>query len=160
VMDFLQRLENVSWIATINSTSWMISLVWLAHYLGVFLMIGSVVFVDLRILGFAGRKYRIAQLAGLLFPLSWTGFCFVLTSGFIMFAGQARTFYIAPFFALKMAELAVALVVGVVVQRKVPQWDRLTAIPAGAKWVAFVSLVLWIGAILAALEVPAFTAGI
>jgi hypothetical protein len=44
------------------------------------------------------------------------------------------------------------------VQRNVPKWDRLSAIPPGAKAIALISLVLWFGMILASVEVPAFIA--
>jgi hypothetical protein len=80
----------------------------------------------------------------------------VIPTGFIMFAGQATVFYPATVFRIKMLELVVAVAVGIMVQRKVSTWDRLTVVPAGAKLLAAVSLVLWVGAILAGLEVPAF----
>jgi uncharacterized membrane protein YbaN (DUF454 family) len=43
------------------------------------------------------------------------------------------------------------------VQWNVPKWDRLPAMPAAAKTVALLSLLLWIGAILAGVEVPALS---
>jgi hypothetical protein len=39
----------------------------------------------------------------------------------------------------------------------VPKWDQLPAIPAWAKIVAAISLLLWVGAILAGVEVPALS---
>jgi hypothetical protein len=154
-----ESLEQVPWIATINSTAWMISIVWLIHYLGVFLMVGTIAFLDLRILGLAGKGHSVAQLAGGLFPWTWTGLGMVVLSGLLMFAGQATTFYSAPFFRIKIAWLVLALIC-LIVQRKIPRWDQLKDLPRGAKWLAMASLVLWIGAILASLEVPAFTPGI
>jgi hypothetical protein len=151
-----QSIEQVPWIVTVNSTAGIISLVWLVHYIGMFLLVGTMVLVDLRVLGLAGRKQGIAQLAGQLFPWTWTGLVMVIASGSIMFAGQATTFYPATVFRIKMVELLAAVGFGFIVQRKVPQWDRLTPIPVGAKSLAILSLVLWVGAILAGLEVPAF----
>lgn len=149
-------LEQVPWIVTVNSSAGIISIVWLIHYLGMFLLVGTMVFVDLRLMGILGRGQRISQLAGQLFPWTWTGLAMVIPTGFIMFAGQATIFYPATVFRIKMMELIVAVAVGVLVQRKVSRWDRLAAIPAGAKLLAAVSLLLWVGAILAGLEVPAF----
>ena len=149
-------LEHVPWIVTVNSSAGEISIVWLVHYLGIFLLVGMMVFVDLRVLGLAARRQSIGQLSGYLFPWAWMGFAMVIPTGFIMFAGQATIFYPDPGFRIKMVELLIALVVGIIVQRKIPQWDRLPVIPAQAKLLAAVSLVLWIGAILAGLEVPAF----
>jgi hypothetical protein len=119
-------------------------------------LVGTGVFVDLRILGLGGRRQMISQLSGHLFPWTWTGLALVVPTGFIMFAGQATTFYPALVFRIKILELLVALAFGVIVQRNIPQWDRLPAIPAGVKLLAVLSLLLWVGAILAGLEVPAF----
>jgi len=77
-----------------------------------------------------------------------------------MFAGQATAFYPTTVFRIKMGMVLLALVFGVIVQRKSPVWDRAPSVPAAAKWLAFASLALWIGAILAGLEVAAFIPGI
>jgi hypothetical protein len=156
MLSLCRSLEHVPWIVTVNSSAGIISIVWLIHYLGMFLLVGTMVFVDLRVLGLAGRSQRILPLAGTLFPWTWTGLALLIPTGFIMFAGQATIFYPATVFRIKIFELLIAIAFGIAVQRKVPEWDRLAAIPAGAKLLAAVSLVLWIGAILASLEVPAF----
>ncbi len=134
-------LEQIPWIVTITNSAVLISLVWLVHYLGFFLLVGTTVVVDLRILGAAARNLVIA-------------------SGFIMFAGQATTFYPTAVFRIKMGMVLLALVFGVIVQRKSPVWDGAPTVPTAAKWLAFASLALWIGAILAGLEVAAFIPGI
>jgi hypothetical protein len=77
-----------------------------------------------------------------------------------MFAGQATTFYPTAVFRIKMGMVLLALLFGMIVQRNLPVWDRAPSVPAAAKWVAFASLTLWIGAILAGLEVAAFIPGI
>jgi hypothetical protein len=156
MLSLCRSLEHVPWIVAVNSSAGIISIVWLSHYLGIFLLVGTMAFVDLRVLGLAGRSRRIAPLAGQLFPWTWTGLVMTIPTGFIMFAGQATIFYPAPVFWIKIIELAVAVVFGIAVQRKVPEWDRLAVIPAGAKVLAGVSLLLFVGAILAGLEVPAF----
>jgi hypothetical protein len=153
-------LEQIPWIVTITNSAVLISLVWLVHYLGFFLLVGITVVVDLRVLGVAARNHKLAPLAGQLFPWAWTGLGLVIASGFIMFAGQATTFYPEAVFQIKMGIVLLALVFGVIVQRKSPVWDRDPSMPAAAKWLALLSLALWIGAILAGLEVPAFIPGI
>ncbi len=153
-------LEQIPWIVTITNSAVLISLVWLVHYIGFFLLVGSTAVVDLRVLGAAARNQKLAPLAGLLLPFAWTGLGLVIASGFVMFAGQATTFYPTAVFQIKMGMVLLALLFGVIVQRKLPVWDRAPSVPASAKWLAFVSLVLWIGTILAGLEVPAFIPGI
>jgi hypothetical protein len=149
-------LEQIPWIVTVTNSAVLISLVWLVHYFGFFLLVGTTAVIDLRVLGAAARNQKLAPLAGQLFPFAWTGLGLVIASGFIMFAGQATTFYPTSVFRIKMGMVLLAFVVGMIVQRKSPVWDLAPSVPAAAKWLAIVSLALWIGAILAGLEVPAF----
>lgn len=78
-------------------------------------------------------------------------------SGFFMFAGDAADFYGAITFRIKILVVLVALAFGLIVRHQIPRWSQLPSIPAGAKIVAFLSLVLWIGAILISVEVPAIS---
>jgi len=149
-------LEQIPWIVTITNSAILISLVWLVHYIGFFLLVGTTAVVDLRILGAAARNQKLAPLAGQLYPFAWTGLGMVIVSGFIMFAGQATTFYPTAVFRIKMGIVLLAFLFGVIVQRKSLVWGLAPSVPAAAKWLAIASLALWIGAILAGLEVPAF----
>jgi hypothetical protein len=160
MLRLFEWLEQIPWIVTITNSAVLISLVWLVHYLGFFLLVGTTAVVDLRVLGAAARNQKLAPLAGVLFPFAWTGLGLVIASGFVMFAGQATTFYPTAVFQIKMGMVLLALVFGVIVQRKSPVWDRAPSVPVAAKWLAFASLVLWIATILAGLEVPAFIPGI
>jgi uncharacterized membrane protein YbaN (DUF454 family) len=74
-----------------------------------------------------------------------------------MFAGSATSYYGNDVFYDKMAVTLLAIVVNIIVQQKVRKWDTLPAMPAWAKLVALVSICLWIGAIIAGVEVPALT---
>jgi hypothetical protein len=156
MLHFCEWLEQIPWIVTITNSAVLISLVWLVHYVGFFLLVGTTAIIDLRVLGAVARSRKLAPLAGLLFPLAWTGLGLVIASGFIMFAGQATTFYPTEVFRIKMGLVLLAFVFGMIVQRKLPAWDRASRVPPAAKWLAFASLALWVGAILAGLEVPAF----
>src|SRR3981189_1129393 len=117
-MRLCEWLEQIPWIVTITNSAVLISLVWLIHYLGFFLLVGTTAVVDLRVLGAAGRNQKLAPLAGLLFPLAWTGLGLAIASGLIMFAGQATTFYPTAVFRIKMGMVLLALIFGVMVQRK------------------------------------------
>jgi hypothetical protein len=74
-----------------------------------------------------------------------------------MFSGDAADFYLASVFRIKIAVILLAVIFGIIVQWNAPKWGRLPSIPVSAKLLAFISLVLWIGAILASVEVPAIS---
>ena len=154
---FCEWLEHVSWIVAINNSVTSSVLVELAHYFGFFLLVGSFAIVVFRLLGLAGRREGIGQLAKQLFPLMWTGMALVFLSGFVMLAGQATLFVFNPVFHVKLLVIFFAVVLGFVVQRKAQGWAQLPSVPVAAKCFALISLLLWIGAILAAVEIPHLT---
>jgi Family of unknown function (DUF6644) len=155
MLHFCEWLQRNPLIVFLDSSVIISSFFEICHYAGFFLLVGSIALVDLRVLGIAGRRQTATAVAEQLFPWMWTGLVFAFVSGFLMFAGDATDFYEASLFRTKMLVILAALVVGIVVQWKVPQWDRSPSITLGPKMIAALSLILWIGAILAALEVPA-----
>ncbi len=154
-MHFCEALQHNPWIISLDSSVALTTIFELCHYAGFFLLVGSIALIDLRVLGIAGRSQTPTSMAQQLFPWMWVGFIFALVSGFFMFAGDAVDFYGASFFRLKILALVVALVVGIVVQWRVPRWDRRGSISFGPKILAMISLALWVATILIALEVPA-----
>jgi uncharacterized membrane protein len=151
-----ESLQNNSLIVTLNGTSWMAAALEVIHYFSMFVLVGSIAIVDLRLLGLAGQHQSLTKLAERFFPWMWAALALNFLSGFLMFAGDATAYIPDPTFHMKMYVTLAAVVFGIIVQWRVPKWDRLP-IPAGAKVVALVSLLLWVGAILAGVEVPALS---
>ena len=127
------------------------------HYFSMFILVGSMVIVDLRILGLVARRQDAAQLAERLFPWIWISLALNFLTGFLMFAGSAVSYYRNDVFYDKIGIIVLAIVVNIFVQQKVRKWDELPAMPVWAKLIAVVSIGLWIGAIIAGVEVPALT---
>ena len=161
MLRFCAWLEQVRWIVAINSSTSGAVVVELIHYLSFFLLVGTIVFVNLRVLGIAGRNQSVTAVAQQLFPLTWIGLIFATLSGFILFAGEATAFVRTDVFRFKILVILAATIVGILVQLQVFRDARPPEISAASrlmvKGLAFVSLVLWFGAILASLEVAALT---
>jgi hypothetical protein len=157
MLHFCQWLEKNPWIVAIDSSIAISLVLEILHYSGFFLLVGSTVIVDLRVMGLAARRRSPIDVANQLFPWMWTGLSMAVFSGFFMFAGDAADFYGAITFRIKILVVLVALVFGLIVRRQVPRWSQLGSIPLAAKLVAFTSLVLWVGAILVSVEVPAIS---
>lgn len=150
-------LQDNSLIALINGTAWSAAAVEIIHYFSMFILVGSMVIVDLRILGFVGRRQDATQLADRLFPWIWDSLALNFVSGFVMFAGSATAYYRNDIFYDKMGVILLAIVASLIVQQKVGQWNQQPAMPAWAKFLAVLSIGLWVGAIIAGVEVPALT---
>jgi Family of unknown function (DUF6644) len=157
LLGFFEWLEHTSWASTIAQTGWMYMSLSVVHYFSLFVLVGTMGMIDLRVLGVAGRRWKAGLLAEQLFTWVWSALALALLSGFLMFATDAGDYFPDAVFRTKILLIVLAILFGVIVQRKVPQWDRLPAMSMQAKLVALVSLLLWIGAILAALEVSAYS---
>ncbi|HLJ23131.1 MAG TPA: hypothetical protein VKT71_03425 [Candidatus Acidoferrales bacterium] len=157
LLNWCDWLQHSWWVASLDGSVALSVLVELGHYFGFFLIVGSIVVVDLRILGLAGRGHDAARLAGQLFPVMWTGLFFALLTGFLMFADDAVALFPNPVFRIKLLVVLLAVIFGAIVQWRVGRWDRFARIPVSAKCLAAVSLALWIGAILSSVEVPHLT---
>jgi len=157
MLHFCEWLEKNPWILALDSNV-VISLIFeICHYSGFFLLVGTSVVLDLRLVGIAAQREPVSQLARHLRPWMWTGLVMVLISGFFMFAADAADFYEADTFRVKLLVVLVAVLFGVFVQSRAGASSEQPAVPIGAKVVALVSLVLWIGSILISVEVPAIS---
>jgi uncharacterized membrane protein len=150
-------LQDNSFIVAINGTAWTAAAMEIVHYFSMFILVGSMMIVDLRVLGLVGRRQDATQIAGRLFPWIWVSLALNFLSGFLMFAGSATAYYHNDIFYDKMIVVLLAIVANIIVQQRVRKWDQLPAMPAWAKFIAVVSIGLWIGAIIAGVEVPALT---
>jgi len=156
-MHFSMWLAHTTLIRWLNDSVVISTFVEVLHYFSMFLLVGSIVLVDLRLIGVAAKRRNATELANDLFPIMWVGLALNFLSGFILYAGGAPDYYGNHWFYLKLAVILAAVIFGIMVQANVKNWDRPAGIPVGAKLLAFVSLALWIVSIWAAVEVPALT---
>ena len=150
----IQRYPVVVWFTNSLLAS---VLIWLSHYFSLFLTIGSMTMLNLRVLGIAGRKQTMTQMANIYSKWMWIGLAVLFVSGTMMAAGDSELFCTNGVFGIKLGLIVLAAISGVIIQRSVRRWDQAPAVPVAAKTLAFVSLVLWVGTILAAVDIPALT---
>ena len=127
------------------------------HYFSLFVLIGTTVLVDLRVLGIAARRQTIAQISRQLPRRFWIALSLCLLSGFVMFTADAGDYYCDWVFRTKMVVVLLAIIFTIIVQKSASRQDQPEHAGAVFKLVAGASLVLWIGAILAAVEIAAIS---
>lgn len=152
-----ESLEQVGWVKVLATTGWLYSSVSVIHYFTLFFFIGTIVLVDLRILGFAGRGQTISLLADQLLPWTWIGLTLAMISGFLLFTTDAGDYAPDHVFQAKILVILLALIFTVIVHRGQRKWNQLPAIPLGVKVIAALSLLLWLGAILAGVDIAALS---
>jgi len=152
-----EGLQHAGWVRTLATSRPLFGFVSVVHYSAVFFCVGTIVLLDLRILGVADRHRALSAFARELRPWIWIGFGLVVVSGFLLFAIEAGDYAAATLFRAKVLVIVLAVVSALVVQWSLPSWDRAPVMPVAARLVAVISLVLWLGALLVSVEVPALT---
>ena len=119
------------------------------HTFGLAIVVGANAVVDFRLLGFA-PGIPLASLRQL-FPILWWAFALNLLTGVMLFAADATTKAGQWVFYLKLALIAVALLVARAESRVVAQPDPTAGGLGAAKLrtLALLSLIVWTGAIVA-----------
>ena len=145
-------LENLPMAMRIGE-SWWFPLLESLHVVGVTLVFGSLLMVDLRLIGVAGRAYAVSRLSKELVPWTWAAFALSLITGLGLFITRAEHYAGNIAFQLKMLALLLAginmLVFHFGVFRRVATWDAAVSIPNNAKAAGALSLLLWTAVMLA-----------
>ena len=92
-----------------ESGAWTYAVVNLCHILGVASLFGSVLVLDLRLLG-VGRRIPLAALADATVPVATAGFVVAATTGVGLLATKATEYVGNPFFAVKFPAIALGLI--------------------------------------------------
>jgi hypothetical protein len=150
-------LQHAEWVTILATSRWLYGLVSVAHYVALFSCVGTIVLLDLRILGVAERNQGLLEFAEQLRPWTWIGSGAAVVSGFLLFATEAGDYAAVTPFHVKMLIVALALISALAIEWSVPKWNRAPVIPVTAKLLALISIALWLGAILAAVEIAALT---
>lgn len=156
-LDFCGNIERYPFVVWFTNSLLASILIWLCHYFSLFLTIGSMVVLNLRVLGVAGREQTITQIATLYSRWMWIGLAVLFVSGTMMAAGDSVLFCTNGVFGIKLVLIVLAAISGVIIERNARRWDQAPAVPLVAKALALVSLLLWVGTILAAVDIPALT---
>jgi Family of unknown function (DUF6644) len=144
-LPFFQWAEATTLGEVIRTSSWAFAVIESVHLLGLAMIGGAVLIVDLRLLGFGLREQPIADLAREVRPWFVGSLIVMLVTGVGLFLSEAMKCYESTAFAVKMTCLVLAIVFTFTVRMKVTLADEGRVRPAVLKLVAIVSLALWFG---------------
>ena len=103
-----------------ESGVWTYAILNLGHILGISTLFGSILILDLHLLGF-GPRASMAAVSRLAIPLAKAGFALAAVSGTAMLATNATEYVDNPFLLIKFPAIAVGLV-NVAVVSRLPEW--------------------------------------
>lgn len=152
-MDVLAAtLQNSALSQLLRSSIWLYPLVNIGHVVGIALLFGAIVPLDLRLMGFFRRTPQ-EHLANTLVPVAVAGLVLALFTGSLLFATRPLDYVGEPLFGIKLGLLGAA-VVNALELRYSQGWrglgiaHREPLLPA-CRVRGLLSVVLWLGVIAA-----------
>jgi hypothetical protein len=143
----LTRLQDLSLPTQIRESDWLFPTIETVHVFALVLVVGSIMTVDLRLLGLANKERPFSQVASEMLPWTWTAFAIAALAGMLMFSSKALTYYGNIPFRLKMICLLLAGINMAMFHwlgtRHLETWDHGRP-PRSAKLAGGASLLLWV----------------
>ena len=143
LLELCRWIQNSSLLVAMRSSPWLFPIIATIHLFGLAMIGGSVLIVDLRLLGFGLWRQPVSRLARDAEPWLLRGLLVSVSTGVLLFMCFATKYYYLTFFWVKMASLVLVLLFTFSVRRKVTMSDEMRMGPAWSKAVALVSLALW-----------------
>ena len=147
--EWFQWLEQTPMSTAIAESIWLFPLLEGSHILALPLSVGMIVIFDLHLLGLALVGSRARMVMTEMLRWSKIGFAVMFVTGGLLLMCHAGRAYSNPFFRAKVIFLVIlglnAVVYQIVFVPKMPHWTGRA--PAGARFCAVLSLIVWIGVI-------------
>jgi hypothetical protein len=134
-------MQGIAWIVT---NAYAYPLLEVMHILGIALLVGNLVALELRVWG-AARELPVPALARLSLTLALGGFALIAASGLLMFAGQPAELIGNRAFLLKMGLVMLAGLNAALFHAR----GGLQRLDALARTQTMVSLGLWLAVMIA-----------
>jgi hypothetical protein len=135
----LQTTDLAVWI---NFSRWVYAAIATAHVLSIAALIGSILVLDLRLIGFS-RRFDPQHIARLVVPVAGTALCCAIASGGLLFIGRAAEYAAFDTFRIKLVLIACAIGMTLVAHRRYGLWLQR----AGERQRVFMgcaSITLWV----------------
>jgi uncharacterized membrane protein SirB2 len=116
------------------------------HLLSIGCIMGSIVIINLRVLGVAVPSQNITEMLRRLMPWVWTSLLLLFLSGAMFVVARPGRYFANPIFGIKFALLLSAIVLAVVLQQL---FKKNPVARPSVKIVASLSLFLWFGVVMA-----------
>jgi len=129
----------------VRQSIWLFPVIECFHLLALSLLGGTVIALNLRMLGFGLRSQTNASLARMLLPWLFGALAAMYATGIPMFLSEAVKCYFSPPFWYKMGLLLVATIFTFTIHRRVLLAEPGRVAPPLIRLTALASLALWFG---------------
>jgi hypothetical protein len=145
LLPFFQWCYQTAIGEAIRESLWLFPLIEAFHLLGLGLIAGSVLIVDLRLLGVGLTRQPVAQLSAAVEPWLLGSLTLMFASGIPLFLSESMKCYYSFAFWVKMTSLFLVLLFTFTLRRRVTRTDPTIDRPPLGRLTALISLGLWFG---------------
>jgi uncharacterized membrane protein SirB2 len=143
LLPYFQALEAGSVGEAIRESTWLFPFIEAFHLVGLAVIGGAVLLVDIRLLGLGLRRQPVAELARDAQPWLIGGLLFMIASGVALFLAESIKCYYSFAFWTKMTALALAIIFSFTIRRRVALADEARMGPFWMRVVGATSILLW-----------------
>jgi hypothetical protein len=108
MMELASALQDTDVATALRHSFWVYPLVNAAHIVGLALLFGAIVPLDLRLLGI-WRAVPLAAMSRILLPVAIAGLMLAVSTGALLFSVRATEYILMPLFWLKFSLIAGAI---------------------------------------------------
>jgi hypothetical protein len=123
------------------------------HVVGLTLVFGTILILDLRLLGLASTNRPVHRVVADVLKWTWVTFALTAVTGAFMFITNALVYFDNIYFRIKIALLVLAgvnmLAFELTARRTINEWDAARSAPRAGRVVAMLSIAIWVGVIFA-----------
>ncbi len=122
------------------------------HLLSVAAIVGSALFITLRVLGLGFKRQKLEEMLSRLMPWTWSALLLLLLSGLPFLLARPSRYFNNPVFLIKFSLLIPAIVLTLLfcaLIRRTSYPDVPTGQRSAVRLMAGASLLLWLGVIMA-----------
>ena len=149
--DLISVLESSALADNIRENDLLFPLVESVHVLAICLVVGSILAVDLRLLGVAWIHRSVSSVTRGVLPLTWGAFVVAVGSGGLMFISNATKYLGNGFFIAKMVLIGAAglnmAMFHFISAKELSRWDNERRLPLPAKLAGGLSILLWVAVV-------------
>ena len=140
----LFRWVDETWLSkVINDSKWLFPAIEGIHIVALALLFGTVIVLNLRLLGIGMRQRPASELLRELQPWTFCSLLVILSTGVLLFSAEATKSFRSMPFRVKMVLLIVAVVFHYTVSQKILARDTSQPHPLLAKSSAVFAILLW-----------------
>jgi hypothetical protein len=147
----ISYFEDSALADNIRENDLLFPLVESVHVLSICLVVGSILVVDLRLLGLASINRPVSRLTNGILPLTWSAFAVAVASGSLLFISNATKYLENGYFVAKILLICAAglnmVVFHFISARDLPKWEKEKTLPFSARLAGGLSILLWVSVV-------------